>query len=423
MLEQLFKRPCSHRRRAGSQLHVIFEPFVRELCARGYARNTIHHYVEAVEHFGKWLERRRIGLREIQPIHVRNFLDHHLRRCRCPRPAVKTLTTCSAALSRLVPFLRRHRYLPEPWEKADPPTQADRLIVRFDQHLERVQGLADTTRRHRRAYAKAFLFWRFRQGQVRLRALNPKALFRYVNLRAQALKHSGIHDLTVGLRSFLRFLEFTGRVRSGLALAVPSPAPQHALPPPNILDEPSLRRFLRSFDRTHAMGRRDFAIALCFSELALRANEVAHLSLDDVDWRSLTLRLRQTKQRRERLLPLPPQVARAVADYLQHGRPPVSHRALFVRHRAPFGQALQAPDLRVIIRGAFRKCGLGCTGAYILRHSWATRAHRRGSDLKLIADILGHRSLNTTARYAQVHVEELRQAALPWPQARPSKRV
>ena len=419
MLKRLFKRPGSHRRRSSNQLHIIFEPFARELWRRGYARITIHHYFEAVEHFGTWLKSRQIALREVHPINVRSFLFRHLARCHCSRPAVKDLRTCSAAINHLIRFLRRHRYLPEPWEQVDPPTAIDRLILKFDRFLQKVQGLSPATRRHRRSYARAFLAWRFGRRSLRLQTLKPSDLFRYVTLRAQKLEHSGIHDLTVGLRSLLRFLEFTSRARPGLALAVPSPARLHALPIPKILDEQRLRRFLRSFDRSIAIGRRDFAIALCLSDLALRANEVAALTLDDVDWRALTLRLRQTKQGRERLLPLPPHVAEALAEYLQHGRPCVSHRALFVRHRVPFGKALKAPDIRVIIRSGFRKCGLDCTGAYILRHSWATRAHRRGTDLKLIADILGHRSLKTTTRYAQVHVEELRQSALPWPRIEP----
>ncbi|MBI5383283.1 MAG: tyrosine-type recombinase/integrase [Verrucomicrobia bacterium] len=130
-----------------------------------------------------------------------------------------------------------------------------------------------------------------------------------------------MHALAVGLRSFLRFLEFTGRVRPGWAAAVPCPA-SLAFPPPAQVLDPALRlRFLRSFDRHTAAGRRDYAIALCFSELALRANEVAALTLDDLNWCALTVRLRQTKQRRERLLPLPSRVAHALVVYLQRRRP------------------------------------------------------------------------------------------------------
>ena len=67
-------------------------------------------------------------------------------------------------------------YLPEPWEKIPPLTQTDRLILAFDQHLERVHGLSAATRRHRRAYAKVFLSWRFGRHDLRLRALRPMDL-------------------------------------------------------------------------------------------------------------------------------------------------------------------------------------------------------------------------------------------------------
>ena len=78
------------------------------------------------------------------------------------------------------------------------------------------------------------------------------------------------------------------------------------------------------------------------------------------------------------------------------------------------------PDgVRNVIRRAFGRCGIKATGPHILRQSWATVAHQRGTDLKRIADVLGHRCVDTTAPYAKVHFEQLRQAALPWPRPQP----
>ena len=79
------------------------------------------------------------------------------------------------------------------------------------------------------------------------------------------------------------------------------------------------------------------------------------------------------------------------------------------------GEPLKLSRVRGIIQRAFARAGIDATGTHILRHTWATWAHRRGASLKLIADVLGHRSLNTTTRYAHLNLEELRQAALPWP--------
>jgi site-specific recombinase XerD len=142
---------------------------------------------------------------------------------------------------------------------------------------------------------------------------------------------------------------------------------------------------------------------------------VAGLTLEDLDWRAMTIRLSRTKQRRQRLLPLPDRLARAILNYLKTARPTTQSRALFVRHHAPVGRALTAKYIRELISRAFVRCGIKAGGTHILRHTWATWAHRRGVDLKLIADVLGHRSLKTTQCYAHVNLEELRQAALPWP--------
>jgi integrase len=275
------------------------------------------------------------------------------------------------------------------------------------------------TRKARRRYAREWLDGQLGRQRLGLRSLKPRDLFRYVNARAKSLKGTNVHALAVGLRSFLRFLEFTGRIRPGLAGAVPCPASPPFPPPTNILDPSERLRFLGSFDRNTSVGRRDYAIALCFSELALRANEVAALTLDDVDWRAQTVRLRQTKQRRERLLPLPSRVARALAVYLQRRRPVVDHRRLFITRRPPCGRPFLTDGVRHVIGRAFGRCGIKATGPHSLRQSWATAAHQRGADLKLVADVLGHGSVDTTAQYAKVHFEQLRQAALPWPRTPP----
>jgi integrase len=159
-------------------------------------------------------------------------------------------------------------------------------------------------------------------------------------------------------------------------------------------------------------------MALCLNQLGLRVSEVAGLCLEDIDWRRDTLRLRQTKQRQERLLPLPPLVGRALARYLRDGRPPTPVRALFVRHRAPLGRAVEVHHVRGAMRRAFARSGIGGTRIHLLRHTFATRLQQKGVGLKAIADVLGHQCLETAARYARVNLRELRQAAQPWPEAR-----
>jgi site-specific recombinase XerD len=157
-------------------------------------------------------------------------------------------------------------------------------------------------------------------------------------------------------------------------------------------------------------------MALCLTQLGMRVQEVATLTLEDLDCKQNAVRLRQTKQRRDRLLPMCPRVTRAILSYLRHGRPRTSSSAAFVRHRAPLGEALQAHHVRGAMRRALARSGLKTGRTHLFRHTFATQLHRQGVGLKPIADWLGHRCLDTTAQYTRVNLEELRQAALPWPE-------
>jgi len=403
---------------AANHLGIILSSFVTDLHARGYTHGGVRHHVLVVEHFGWWLKHREVPLCRLSTFHVQEFLTSHLPRCRCPLPAPKVQQDCRAALRRFVEFLRSQKAIKESAAKTVPPGPVDRLLAAYDRHMDRVCGLSVETRRRRGHCARQFLRWRFDRGQPRLDQLQAKQVRSFVFLRARQLGPTGIRALVVNLRSFLHFLEFLGRLRPGLAALVPQPASPLPPPPPKTLEPNQWRKLLNSFPRSTPKGRRDYAIVLCLAELALRGQEVVGLTLDDLDWRAMTLRLAQTKQQRQRLLPLPNGVAKAIVSYLKHGRPPTHSRALFVHQVAPVGQPLTAQTVRAVVRRAFARCRIQGSGTYILRHTWATWAHRRGSGLKLIADVLGHRSLESTQRYAHVNLEELRQVALPWPRTK-----
>jgi len=118
-------------------------------------------------------------------------------------------------------------------------------------------------------------------------------------------------------------------------------------------------------------------------------------------------------------LPLPQITGAALVDYLGHGRPATSSRSVFVLHRAPRGQAATNTTVRGAIRRAFERAGLPWSGTHILRHTAATRMVQGGASLKEVADVLGHRSIDTTLIYTKVDLPQLSRVALPWPGRRP----
>jgi site-specific recombinase XerD len=185
------------------------------------------------------------------------------------------------------------------------------------------------------------------------------------------------------------------------------------------MTEEQLARFLDSVDRSTATGRRDYAMGLCMAELGLRVSEVVEVELEDLDWRNGLMQIRSPKGRQSRQLPITHRLGKAIAGYFKAGRPNSSCRSAFLRHRAPVGKAVGRELVRGVVRRAYVR--IGCpqwTGTHILRHTAATRLHQRGATLKEIADLLGHRSIDTSKIYTKVDLPVLRTVALSWPEAR-----
>lgn len=185
------------------------------------------------------------------------------------------------------------------------------------------------------------------------------------------------------------------------------------------MTESQLRDFLSVFDRSTAVGRRDYAMALCQVDMGLRACEVAGLCLEDIDWRNAILRINTTKVKRAREFPLPVRVGRAISRYLRYGRFSTFTRSIFVRHGKRHGFPVSTHLIRWAMRRAYAEVQ-GCehwTGTHVLRHTAATLMLRRGVSLKEIADVLGHQSIETTTIYTKVDLPALGAVALPWPEA------
>ena len=142
---------------------------------------------------------------------------------------------------------------------------------------------------------------------------------------------------------------------------------------------------------------------------------VSKLRLEDINWIDGTITLVGTKSRRADVLPLPAATGGAIADYLREERPQTSSRAIFVRHVAPYDEPIKMGVVGQAVMAAYRRCGWTRTRVHILRHTVASRLLRSGAPMKDIADVLRHRSLDTSAIYAKVDLNRLAAVALPWP--------
>ena len=137
------------------------------------------------------------------------------------------------------------------------------------------------------------------------------------------------------------------------------------------------------------------------------------MQLGDIDWRMGELTV-HGKGGLDDKLPLPADVGAAIAAYLQRGRPASQRREVFLRARAPYAP-IASGTVASTVRRACRRAGIPEIGSHRLRHTTACEMVQAGVPIMRIGQVLRHRSLQSTAIYARVDIEQLRRLAAPWP--------
>ena len=188
---------------------------------------------------------------------------------------------------------------------------------------------------------------------------------------------------------------------------------------PKTLTSNEINLICSAFDLCTPTGKRDYAIFLCFTELGLRSSEVANLSLSDFNWRDASVLIKKTKSHVQRALPLSQPLGEAIVQYLELARPTTCERVLFVRFSHRTGEPMGTSQIRGSVRRAYARAGISpsITGTHILRHTKAGAMYDGGANLKVIADVLGHASIDTAVIYTKVGRSHLLWLICPWPEA------
>ena len=378
----------------------------------GYHPRIIQMYIRNIEHFGMWLKSNGIKVSSVNKDTINSFLDGHLPNCHCDSPCSCNRKYVRAALNHLLGVLPSHN--------SKPITPVEKETNRFKMYMDDVCGLSSSTIHHRVCNTIEFLTDTFGNHQIKYQNITPCRILKYVSKKAKQLKPSSMKILTVSLRCYFRFLKFEGKYSSNLIDAVPTIPSWKLATIPKTMTKEQLSRFLASFNRKTPCGQRDYAMALCFIELGLRAYEVKGFLLDDIDWKNSTVTIRSSKTSRSRILPLPVHIGKALVCYLKNGRPKTDSRNVFVRYSVPKGKPVTIHMVGGAMRRAHKRAGLEdqFTGTHVFRHTLATAIHQKGATLKEVADILGHKCIETTTIYTKVNLTMLAKVALPWPEVK-----
>ena len=392
MFDQLFKRRHAlARHRSGPLLdeRLAFLTHLAERgCSLGTLRNTAHDLLAIAKSLG--FARRR----------HRTVTHDEIKRKTASKPCLYPIAV------RWLQFVGRLQQQPvavNPYAKK---------IRAFADHMERDKGLSPATIRGRCWFVSRFLN-RLKLKGNSLRKITPHRIDMSLQemLDPQGYARTTVQTWAEGLRTFFRFAEAQGWCRKGLAAFIRGPRvfSQASLPLGPSWDD--VQRLLATTrgDQPHNIRARP--MLMLFAIYGLRAGEVTHLRLEDLDWEHELLSVVSSKAKRARTYPLIRSVGDAILRYLQKVRPRSPHRELFLSLRPPFGPLRAPPGDFVAKRLKSLGVSLPHYGPHALRHACAARLLAEGLSLKEIGDHLGHTDPDTTRIYAKVDLAGLRQVA------------
>ena len=277
-------------------------------------------------------------------------------------------------------------------------------VARYIDDLERAP-LAVRTREAYASHVAAYGRWLTRQADATAALAQPRArdhaardFKRYLKLE-QGWKPASVNLALAAVDHFNRFL--------GLGPAIVSREPL-AQTAPRALSGEEQRALLRA---TEDSKPRDRAIVVLLLYTALRLTELVTLDVGDarMSARKGLLVVRSGKGDLYREVPLNRPVREALDAWLQirAQRVAAGEVALFVGSK---GRRLSPRAVDMVVRNTARRAGLPLS-AHVLRHTCVTNLVRGGNDIVLVAELAGHRRLETTRRYSLPSAAD-RQAAM-----------
>jgi integrase/recombinase XerD len=394
-----------------SPLGPFSQRYLEHLERGRYARSTARVYLCCVAHFAHWFSTERLELELIDEAARVRFISEHLPVCDCPYPARRLPHELRAAITHLLAVLRAEGAIPP----ATTDSKHDGELAAFHAYMRDVGGFAASTRARREGILRRFLQEQFPEGAISIAALEATRVRRFILGELQGWTTATIRIVGGAINFYFRFRQMMGDDVQHLLGAIPRVACWRLSSLPDVLSDRQIEILLASFDKDFSSRRRAYAMVRCLTDLGLRTNEVVQLQLGDIDWRQGTIRISRSKGRRFDVLPLPPETGDAIAAYLRHERPQSTNRAIFVRHVAPYDLPIQKDVVRRAVFAAYKRCGWSRTRVHILRHSVASRMLNAGVPMKQIADVLRHRSIDTSMIYTKVDLQRLVAVAMPWP--------
>ncbi|MFH1777798.1 MAG: site-specific tyrosine recombinase/integron integrase [Candidatus Omnitrophota bacterium] len=288
---------------------------------------------------------------------------------------------------------------------------------RYRQYMQ-VMNRADTTVNRYQRFLEHFILF---LSQINIKDVQDirkehianyqKEVFYQLNRKGQQNLPQTRNNYLKAIKSFCIFLKLEGYIVNDPAKEITYAKTPERLPR-TILNIKEVEKIFKQTDCHNPLGYRDRAILEVLYSTGIRRQELLNLKPEDIDYEKGFLRVNRGKGDKDRIVPIGKTACKYIENYIKLVRIDFKRikqsKYLFLSKR---GNRLSEPALKYLINKYTKKANINKNiSPHVFRHTCATHLIQQKANIRCVQEILGHKSLDTTQKYTQITITDLKEA-------------
>ena len=396
-------------------LSSYLNPFAEWMAKQQFSEITLRTHLSNVAHLSYSLEGIEPDIQDLND-YVQTFLYQHIPICKCKGWRQPQGTRfISYSLYRFKDYLSDcHGMVFKSENLAYTEIHNEYLYWLSDK-----SKLENSTIKIHSSYLTQFLEWyRDFSNYQDLQGLKPYDVESFFIKATRRWGKAYKRSLQATLRSFIDFCHEKGYIMQNLRYSLPVIRTYRLSEVPKKIDDNEAIKLIDNMDHSTDSGKRTYAILQILYTYGVRGCQLRALKLNDINWHNEEIHFPSVKGGKSCSFPLIAEVGNALLDYLQNVRKRCRYQEVFLTLRAPYAPLTKSNNLSQIIRTAMIKAGIKSPnkGAHCFRHGFVSRMLKQGESFKHIADLVGHKHIQTTFIYTKIDFNSLAEVPLELPE-------
>jgi len=237
-----------------------------------------------------------------------------------------------------------------------------------------------------------------------------KEIHNFKGIEGNGWSSSTRHNHLIIIRKFFQFLTQFDYIVKNPTDYIDLPKAETGLPR-CLLKDSEAKRILESINLKDELALRDKAIIELLYTTAVRANELCHIEINDVDFEARQIFIREPKggKSNQRMVPFGVFADRALKDYIENLRPELVNGNSKILFLSKKGNMMNNHSVCDVVKEYVRKAGIkNKITTHSFRVGCATEMLRNGADVRYVQSLLGHKRIETTQIYTRVNIDDLK---------------